>query len=414
MMGVVWLSAIIEMMQYRPLTDLEKLPGNPRTITKEDMDTLKQSIQDNPDYFEARPLILSNRTGKLVILGGNQRYEAAKALKLTDVPTHLIEGLTEEREQEIIIRDNVANGEWDYDVLANEWSDLPLAEWGVELPELHTNVEPEEDEAPEVSTEPPKSELGKIYQLGRHRVMCGDSTVKENVDLLMAGNKADMVYADPPYGMNLDADYSKMNGKLEFVKDKHLKSKTGNKYANVIGDHADFDPKFISVLLEIGENCKEVFLWGADYYAELLPNKNDGSWFVWDKRLDESSDKMYGSTFELVWSKSKHKRSIVRIKWAGVFGTEQEFDRKRHHPTQKPINLSAYFIENYSEKEDRIVDLFLGSGSTLIACEQTDRICYGMELDPQYVDVIRKRYATYMSADKKLPDNWEELTPEIR
>lgn len=121
---------------YRKLEDLKKLPNNPRTITKEDMLRLQKSIQDNADYFEARPLILSNRTGELVILAGNQRYEAAKALGLETVPTFLLEGLTEEREREIIIRDNVSNGEWDMDILANEWDTEDLAEWGVDLPIL--------------------------------------------------------------------------------------------------------------------------------------------------------------------------------------------------------------------------------------------------------------------------------------
>ena len=117
---------------YRKLEDLKKLPNNPRTITKEDMLRLQKSIQDNADYFEARPLILSNRTGELVILAGNQRYEAAKALGLESVPTFLLEGLTEEREREIIIRDNVSNGEWDMDILANEWDTEDLQEWAGE------------------------------------------------------------------------------------------------------------------------------------------------------------------------------------------------------------------------------------------------------------------------------------------
>lgn len=124
---------------YRKLEDLKKLPNNPRTITKEDMLRLQKSIQDNADYFEARPLILSNRTGELVILAGNQRYEAAKALGLETVPTFLLEGLTEEREREIIIRDNVSNGEWDMDILANEWDTEDLSEWGVDLPILDTD-----------------------------------------------------------------------------------------------------------------------------------------------------------------------------------------------------------------------------------------------------------------------------------
>lgn len=122
------------MLKQRDITSLTKLEGNPRIIKDKQFESLCKSIKDNPDYFEARPLILSNRTGELVIIAGNQRYEAAKHLNLKKVPTYLIEGLTEEREREIIIRDNVNNGEWNHDILANEWDLDELLEWGVQLP----------------------------------------------------------------------------------------------------------------------------------------------------------------------------------------------------------------------------------------------------------------------------------------
>lgn len=114
---------------YRKLSEIKKLENNPRTIKKDDMERLKTSIQNNKDYFEARPIILSDRTGELVILAGNQRYEAAKALGMNEVPTFLLSGLTEEREREIIIRDNVSNGDWDMDILANEWDVEDLQDW---------------------------------------------------------------------------------------------------------------------------------------------------------------------------------------------------------------------------------------------------------------------------------------------
>lgn len=145
---------------YRKLTELKKLPNNPRTIKKDDMERLKKSIKDNPDYFEARPIILSNRTGDLVILAGNQRYEAAKALGIDEVPTFLLEGLTEAREREIIIRDNVSNGDWDMDALANEWDTQELTDWGLDLDWEEPEQEVVEDEAPEASDEPADSVLG--------------------------------------------------------------------------------------------------------------------------------------------------------------------------------------------------------------------------------------------------------------
>jgi site-specific DNA-methyltransferase (adenine-specific) len=253
-----------------------------------------------------------------------------------------------------------------------------------------------EDEVPDVPEEP-KAKLGDIYQLGNHRLMCGDSTSEKDVAKLMNGVKADMVFTDPPYGMNLDTDFSGMKNKLDFAKEKGFTG--GKKYEQGIVD--DFNPKMIDLIMQL--DVKETFLWGADYFAELLPNKNDGSWIVWDKRAngndnieeDYSSDKMYGSCFELCWSKNKHKRDIARVKWAGVFGTEQEFDHKRYHPTQKPIKLCEWFIKRYSNDDNAILDLFGGSGSTLIACEQLNRKCYMMEYDPHYIDVIIQRWENF-------------------
>lgn len=190
-------------IEYRKLVDLKKLPNNPRTIKKADMDRLKQSIKDNPDYFEARPLILSNRTGELVILAGNQRYEAAKSLGMDEVPTFLIEGLTPEREREIVIRDNVSNGEWDMDALANEWDIDLLQEWGVS--EIKPFKEIIEDEPAPVDEENTYSIVGDIYQLGEHRVFCGSFEDDEKVRELFGDKKATCTFTDPPYNVAVES-----------------------------------------------------------------------------------------------------------------------------------------------------------------------------------------------------------------
>lgn len=190
-------------MEYRKLEELKKLENNPRTISSKDFQILVKSIQDNPDYFEARPLLLSDRTGELVIIAGNQRYDAAKAIGLEEVPTYLLHGLTEEREREIVIRDNVNNGEWDMDKLAAEWSDLDLSDWGLDLEIEEDEQEIQEDVAPELDEEnKPLSRPGEVYQLGRHRLMCGDSTSLEDVGRLMDEKIASLLYTDPPYGVN--------------------------------------------------------------------------------------------------------------------------------------------------------------------------------------------------------------------
>lgn len=215
-------------VEYRPIKELKELPGNPRTIKKDQFEKLKKSIKDNADYFEARPIILSDRTGELVILAGNQRYKAAKAIGLKEVPTILLPNLTEEREKEIIIRDNVENGDWDWDELANTWDAAKLADWGVQMPDWASEAEPEiiEDEVPEPPAEP-KSKLGEIYQLGEHRLMCGDSTDAEQVTMLMDGQKADMVFTDPPYRQETEGGrrgsigkaLGKQGADIEFISD---------------------------------------------------------------------------------------------------------------------------------------------------------------------------------------------------
>lgn len=246
----------------------------------------------------------------------------------------------------------------------------------------------------EIDLDPPKrAKLGDIWQLGNHRLMCGDSTNKEDVSKLMNGKKADMVFTDPPYGMNLDTDYSKMNGNsnVEFKQRKNIVG--GKKYNEVIGDNEDFKPELVTTIFDNFDYCKEIFVWGADYYPELLKGYKYGNFIIWDKRDDnEQFDKMYGSSFEVCWSKNKHRKEIARVRWCGVFGTEKEFDKKRVHPTQKPIKLAEWFLKKYSKDEHIIIDLFGGSGSTLIACEQLNRTCYMMELDPHYVDVILYRW----------------------
>jgi len=159
----------------------------------------------------------------------------------------------------------------------------------------------------------------------------------------------------------------------------------------VIGDGSDFTPELINTIFACFPNTKEIFIWGADYFAELLPQKNDGSWVVWDKRQEGGMDNMFGASFELCWSKSKHKREIARILWAGYFGMSQDDTKTRVHPTQKPILLAQWFFNKWGKENDLIADIFLGSGSTMVASEQLKRKCYGMELDPKYCQVIVNR-----------------------
>ena len=392
--------------EYRKTSDLTLWDDNPRNIKPKDFERLKKQIQELGQY---KPLLI---TEDGTVIGGNMRLRAYMDLGIEDIWVSVVNPKDDNQMLAYALSDNDRAGYYDDDLLANLSSAYPDFEWGdyaVDLAPPTTlddlfKTEVEEDEAPEVDeTAEPVSKLGEVYQLGRHRLMCGDSTKIEDVEKLMNGQKADMVFTDPPYGMDLDTDYSSLNSKPEFVAEKHLKSMQGNSYDKVIGDDEPFNYQEYMWL-----ECKEQFWWGGDYYAKTLPD--GGSWFVWDKRNDnEQLDKMFGSQFELCWSKQKHKRELVRVQWAGVFGTEQEFDHKRHHPTQKPIKLSSWFIDKFSKEQDKIIDLFGGSGSTLIACEQLQRTCYMMELDPKYCDVIRKRYAKFIGKE----ETWEEVSPRV-
>lgn len=390
------------------LSELNPATYNPRTITEEEFEGLVKSLQT---FGQQENLIVNkDRT----IISGHQRYEAMKRLEWTEAVCNVVDlDKHQEKKLNVIMNSPAISGKYDDLKLAEILEELKLDDdyESLRLDKLEpldlSEVEIEEDEAPGVSSEPPVSKLGEVYQLGRHRVMCGDSTDKASVELLMDGKKADLVFTDPPYGMFLDADYSGMEGISK-----------GSKYENVIGDHDDFKPELIRSVFNNFDYCKDIFMWGADYYSELLPDRNAGSWVVWDKMQGgegvndkyDKYDKMFGSNFELCWSKARHKRAIARVLWKGIFGLSAEDTTKRVHPTQKPVKLSDWFIQKFTKKGDIIADIYLGSGSTLIACEQTDRTCYGMELDPKYVDVIRKRYAKFIGKEAE----WQEVTQAVQ
>lgn len=335
------------------------------------------------------------------IIAGHGRVMAAKLLGMETVPCIFVEGLTEAQRRAYILADNRLTelGEWDFDKVQLELRELADMNFDVELTgfELEDYEEPkeiiEDDFAEDVE---PITKLGDIWQLGRHRLICGDSTDANVIEKLMDGKKADMILSDPPYGMGLDTDFSTIKGSMGNIGRKNHTE--GNKYEKVIGDNDDFSPDLINTFFKYFSYIEEMFLFGADYYAELLFEKNKGSWLVWDKRK-ESQAEAIGSEFELIWSKHKHKRRVLRHDWFGFLSSENADDaRNRVHPTQKPVSLLVDIISQWGKTAECIVDLYGGSGSTLIACEQLNRKCYMCELDPHYVDVIIQR--------------WENLTGE--
>ena len=329
--------------------------------------------------------------------------------------------MTEEQWKQYAIADNTASdfSTWDYEILEELASEVDLSEFFPDdkLNELLESLgkgegfgvgeqgEENEEEVAELLDKVDEIEsrvkLGDIWELGRHRICAGDSTIEKNVRALLGDRFDDvgMVWSDSPYGMRLDTDFSSAKSNRDFAEEK--KAFGGNKYETVIGDHDDFDPSFF---LQLFKKVKEQFWWGADYYAERIQGKNEGSWFIWDKRVEESMDAVYGSAFETCWSKTKHKRQIARIKWAGIFGIEKEDTKSRVHPTQKPVALCEWFFEKYGNDNDLIFDPFLGSGVSIIAAQKMegDRTVYGFELSPQYCTIILERFQRFTGIEPKL------------
>lgn len=330
-----------------------------------------QQIANSIKEFGFNQPIVVDKQG--VIIVGHGRYEAAKILGITDPPTITVD-LTEEQANAYRLADNKLNeSEWDMTLVIEELKGLsePMLELTGFDKDLILEADEKDDEIPE--NVPPKAKLGDLWLLGEHRVLCGDSTKIEDVERLMDGKKADMVFTDPPYGMNLDTDYSKMPG-------------TKTKYSKVIGDESEFDISFLFSILP----SPIYYIWGAEYLYNTIPNFKQGSMVVWAKRQSEAENKVFGSAYELCWVFPKIKKEIWFVR-----AINQSSERLGAHPTQKPTELGTRAILDRTEEGNIIGDLFLGSGSTLIAAQKTGRICYGMELDPKYVDVIVKRWEDY-------------------
>ncbi|HOQ43005.1 MAG TPA: DNA methyltransferase [Smithellaceae bacterium] len=375
-------------IEFLPINNVNLNENNPRLIKDEAFKRLVKSLKESPALFRARPLLCSDRTGRLVILGGNMRYLAAKKLEYTKVPVIVLTGLTEYQEKTITIKDNGSFGKWDFSVLGNAWSDLPLEDWGVELPngwlsgsdeviEDNFDTEAEADKITE-----PVTQKGDIWLLGNHKIMCGDATKKEDVEKLMGSQQGNLLLTDPPYGVNIICKVNKATGKGRI-------GSGGNSYSPIIGDETtETAQKIYRLSQKIG--IKKIILWGGNYFTDFLPPSP--CWIIWDKRVDTASNNF--ADCEIAWTSFTSPARIYRQIWNGYTreGKRDVEGLKRVHPTQKPVGLFAFCINNYSDVGEIILDLFLGSGPALIAAEQLGRICYGIEIDPVYCDVICKRW----------------------
>jgi DNA modification methylase len=394
----------------RNVSELIPYARNSRTHSEEQVAQIAASIKE---FGWTNPILVD---GEGVIIAGHGRLMAARKLGYTQVPTIELKDLTETQKKAYIIADNrlALNAGWDNEMLTIELNELladgfALDILGFDTKELDALLEPEmlegltdEDAVPEVPEEP-KTRLGDIYQLGNHRLMCGDSTSIDAVDKLMDGQKADMVFTDPPYGVDYDGGHAtdKRRTKLENDDKTHM-------YAGAL-----------PIAYMASKDGAALYLWFADRFAKdvLIAldecNFQVRTWIIWNKNLAQFG--AIGAQY-----KTKHEPCIYAFKkgkapfWNGPNNEVTVWDVKRHsknefHPTQKPVELPVRAMENSSKGGDTVLDLFGGSGSTLIACEKINRHARLMELDPKYCDVIVKRWEEFTGKKAVLLNEQDEL-----
>lgn len=377
-------------------------PKNPRRQGPQGVKDLAESIKGNPAFFEARPILLSDRTGKLVIIGGERRSEAAEVLGLEEVPTILIPGLTEAQEDEIMVKDNTHSGVWDGKKL-EAWKAADLKKWGIEdwaIPGAKgTSKEAREDDFDD-KKDPAirRCRKGDVWRLGEHRLMCGDCLDLGQLKTLMDGEKADMIFTDPPYGVN----YADKNVFLNRI---GKPMSTPNSIENDNLTPQEMNSFWLSAFNNLAEVTKERMAYyitgpsGENLLMLMLAIHNSPfslkHMLVWDKNVHVLGNCDYNYKHEPIlygWKKkgTHHFYGGGKFK-VSVWDINKPL-KNDLHPTMKPIELVANCILDATQEGDSIIDVFGGSGTTLIAAEQTGRKCFMMEIDPHYCDVIMARW----------------------
>jgi hypothetical protein len=367
-------------IEYLPVKKVKLNPSNPRFIKDEAFKRLVKSLKDCPSLFDARPCVCSDRTGELIVLGGNMRYRAAMELGYKEVPVIIMSGLSEDQEREIAIKDNGDFGEWDFDMLANAWSDLPLADWGIDLPDewLNTKTEDNRDSEPQIDRAEELNQkwgvkTGDLWQIGSHKLLCGDSTKKEDVGRVMGQEKADVCLTDPPYGIG-DSKSEKNNY------DQHDDSKEN--LLKIINGFLPIAQKIAPVVvLTPGNGNHRMYpppLWTMAWFTPAGIGSGPWGFCCWQPIL------CYGKDPKLTKGKGRHPDAIVHT----------ENSEKIGHPCSKPINFWSWLTERVSESGEVIYEPFAGSGTSFVACQNLNRKCRGIEISPNYCAVILERMIT--------------------
>jgi len=401
---------------YKNTNELVPYENNPRK-NDEAVDYVANSIKE----FGFKVPIVINKNN--VIIAGHTRLKASIKLGLEEVPCIVADDLTEEQIKAFRLTDNKVSemAEWDFNLLDEELEsilDIDMSDFGFDL-DFEDEEDIVEDDFEVEVPEEPKAKLGDIYQLGNHRLMCGDSTKEEDVSKLMDGNKADMVFTDPPYGvsytggMKIENGKIKSNGKKQIKNDAldyknlyrflydvfiNLKNNTIPKSAFYVFYTHSRTKEFINAFYDAGLKQRSIIIWYktsggfGDFMAQYM---NAYEPCIYGSNGE--SVNWYGPTNEkTIWEMNKEKKCDL-------------------HPTMKPVELVSRAIKNSSKQDDSVLDLFGGSGSTLIACEQLNRKCYMMELDCKYIQVIIERYINFTGNDvyRLNPDgtktNWNDI-----
>lgn len=380
-------------MKLVKISDVKPNPKNPRIIKDGKFQKLVKSIQEFPDMLNKRPIIVfTDVDNKYVVLGGNMRLKALNELKFKEIPVIIADEWTEEQKAEFLIKDNVGFGEWDWDSLANEWDAEKLEDWGLDLP---LDVSVQELEAEEDDYEIPNEintdiVLGDLFEIGEHRLLCGDSTDSDAVAKLMDGDKADMVFTDPPYLMDftggIHADGSKsFNAKHGGIKNDKMSKEDGNDFLDAINANIQLFTKGAFYIcfyrLKLGEYFESLKRTGLEVRALITWNKGNHTLSNSDY-MSKCEHIFYGWVTEHNFYGGNNGMDIWDI---------PRTQKNELHPTMKPIPLCEKAISDASKIDDKVLDLFLGSGSTMVASHQLKRKCYGMELDPKYCQVIIDR-----------------------
>ncbi len=365
---------------------------NPRKISPQQMEKLKASIEKFPKMMSLRPIVYDPDT--MEVLGGNQRLLAIRALGMKEIPDDWVKSadeLTEKEKREFIIRDNIQAGDWDFEILEAEFSEFldSIEEMGLDFPKMldieieKKDTEPQVDKVAELQKKW-QTKFGQIWKCGRHRVMCGDSTNEEQVKQLLDGHKPGLMVTDPPYGVEYDPKWREGSG-------LNRKGIAGNKITN--DDNADWTKAWVlspsDVCYVYHAQIKTVEVYNSLLKAGYEPI----NLIIWNKNTIVIGRGDYHHKHDPIWY--MHRKGKPHS-WAGsrkestVWDIDKNQKNSTGHSTQKPLECMQKPIENHTHKE--VYDPFLGSGTTLIACENTNRTCFGMEIDPGYVAVTLQRY----------------------